>query len=64
MPPIHPNDNNILFIFYNRICALVREIFLEQPMFLELGAPVNVVGDTHGQFVDLLRIFDLCGYPP
>lgn len=33
-------------------------------MLLELGAPVNVIGDIHGQYEDLLRHFDNCGYPP
>ncbi|XP_013386574.1 serine/threonine-protein phosphatase PP1-2 isoform X2 [Lingula anatina] len=47
-----------------QLCQLSREIFMEQPMLLELSAPVNVVGDIHGQYVDLLRHFDACGYPP
>ncbi|KAI9327724.1 Metallo-dependent phosphatase, partial [Zopfochytrium polystomum] len=46
------------------ICGRARELFLEQPMLLELNAPVNIVGDIHGQYEDLLRIFDACGYPP
>ena len=33
-------------------------------MLLQLSAPVKVVGDIHGQFNDLLRIFKLCGFPP
>lgn len=41
-----------------------REIFMSQPMLVELDAPVKLCGDVHGQYTDLLRLFDLCGYPP
>ncbi|XP_033246994.1 serine/threonine-protein phosphatase alpha-3 isoform-like [Drosophila miranda] len=41
-----------------------REMLLGEPMLLSVEAPVRVVGDIHGQFVDLLRIFDHIGYPP
>lgn len=41
-----------------------RSIFLEQPSLLRLSPPVKIVGDIHGQFTDLIRIFDSCGYPP
>ncbi|GAB1610233.1 uncharacterized protein LOC106868130, partial [Argonauta hians] len=47
-----------------QLCITSKAIFLEQPMLLELGAPVNVIGDIHGQYEDLLRHFDNCGYPP
>lgn len=47
-----------------QLCMASRGIFLEQPMLLELCAPVNVMGDIHGQYDDLLRHFDNCGYPP
>lgn len=46
------------------ICAKSRNILMSQPMLLELAAPVKIVGDIHGQFIDLLRIFKLCGFPP
>lgn len=46
------------------ICQTSREIFLSQPILLDLSAPVKIVGDVHGQFNDLLRLFDMCGYPP
>lgn len=43
---------------------LVKEIFTMQPVFLELNAPINVCGDIHGQFVDLIRLFKHGGFPP
>ncbi|KAF5116618.1 hypothetical protein DV452_002616 [Geotrichum candidum] len=46
------------------VCRAARSIFLAQPTLLELGTPVKVVGDIHGQFGDLMRIFQLCGIPP
>lgn len=41
-----------------------RSIFLDQPTLLRLSPPVKIVGDIHGQFHDLIRIFNSCGYPP
>ena len=38
-------------------------IIKEQKMLVELEAPLRVCGDIHGQYYDLLRIFDHCGYP-
>ncbi len=35
----------------------------EQPMLLELSAPMQIVGDIHGQFLDLLRLFEFKGMP-
>jgi serine/threonine-protein phosphatase PP1 catalytic subunit len=41
------------------LCEQSSAIFLTQPALLSLTAPVTVVGDTHGQLQDLLRIFHL-----
>ncbi|SPO30345.1 probable PPZ2 - protein ser/thr phosphatase of the PP-1 family [Ustilago trichophora] len=46
------------------VCQAAREIFLSQPTLIELSPPVKIVGDTHGQYHDLLRLFEMCGFPP
>ncbi|VVC38655.1 Calcineurin-like phosphoesterase domain, ApaH type,Zinc finger C2H2-type,Zinc finger, RING/FYVE/PHD- [Cinara cedri] len=46
------------------LCADARRAFLQQPMLLRLRAPIKVVGDLHGQFGDLLRLFNAAGRPP
>ena len=46
------------------ICQASREIFLLQPMLIELSPPVIITGDVHGQYLDLIRLFELCGFPP
>jgi serine/threonine-protein phosphatase PP1 catalytic subunit len=46
------------------ICHAAREVFLSQPALLELNAPVKIVGDVHGQYTDLIRMFEMCGFPP
>ncbi|KAF9214708.1 hypothetical protein BGZ59_003159 [Podila verticillata] len=52
-------NNEIVYI-----CQTAREIFLSQPALIELNAPVKIVGDIHGQYTDLLRMFEMCGFPP
>ncbi|KAK9469554.1 Metallo-dependent phosphatase-like protein [Lipomyces arxii] len=46
------------------ICRYAREIFLSQPTLIELSPPVKIVGDIHGQYGDLIRMFEMCGFPP
>jgi len=46
------------------LCIKSKEIFSSQPVLLELEAPIKICGDTHGQFYDVLRLFEYGGFPP
>ncbi|KAK5943021.1 serine/threonine protein phosphatase Pzh1 [Knufia obscura] len=46
------------------VCTKVREVFMSQPALIELNAPVKIVGDIHGQYNDMIRLFEMCGFPP
>ena len=46
------------------LCKSVRQIFLDQPILLDLRSPMTICGDIHGQYHDLLRIFEISRYPP
>jgi serine/threonine-protein phosphatase PP1 catalytic subunit len=46
------------------IIRTVKNIFMSQPMLVEVQAPLKVCGDVHGQYYDMLRLFEYGGFPP
>jgi diadenosine tetraphosphatase ApaH/serine/threonine PP2A family protein phosphatase len=45
------------------LCDSAERIFSSEPSVLHLKAPVKIFGDLHGQFGDLMRLFDEYGAP-
>ena len=46
------------------IIEQVYPILESEPSMLEIKSPICICGDIHGQFYDLLRIFEILDYPP
>lgn len=46
------------------ICQEIQPVLEKEPSLLVLEPPINVCGDIHGQYLDLLRVFELGGVPP
>lgn len=42
----------------------ILEHFKKMPNVIDVQAPVTICGDIHGQFLDLLEIFQVCGELP
>ncbi|KAJ6846857.1 serine/threonine-protein phosphatase BSL3-like isoform X3 [Iris pallida] len=61
-PPVHRQ----FFLDCNEIadlCDSAERIFSIEPSVLQIKAPVKIFGDLHGQFSDLMRLFDEYGAP-
>ncbi|XP_003741456.1 serine/threonine-protein phosphatase alpha-3 isoform-like [Galendromus occidentalis] len=58
-PSVKIGNNEIVELIEN-----ARGIFEEQPILLELNTPLNICGDVHGQYHDLLRILNQGKHPP
>lgn len=57
--PVNLSEQEIRFL-----CEESIKIFLAQPILLEVNGPIKICGDIHGQFQDLLKLFDYGGFPP
>jgi serine/threonine-protein phosphatase PP1 catalytic subunit len=66
----NPVENNTPFRFnisarvLIKLCELVKPILQNEPNILEIEAPVNVFGDIHGQFSDMIHFLEMTGLPP
>ncbi|CAK8575737.1 unnamed protein product [Lathyrus sativus] len=45
------------------LCDSAERIFSSEPTVIQLKAPIKIFGDLHGQFGDLMRLFDEYGSP-
>jgi serine/threonine-protein phosphatase PP1 catalytic subunit len=45
------------------LCDKSSAVLSEGPMLVEISAPVNVIGDVHGQFTDLMQFIEKGGDP-
>ena len=59
--PFRFNINSKVVI---KLCDLVINIFQNEPNILYLEAPINIFGDIHGQFSDLIHFLEMTGLPP
>lgn len=47
-----------------KLCSTVTELLLEESNVQPVCSPVTIVGDIHGQFYDLLHLFEIGDAPP
>jgi protein phosphatase len=45
------------------LCDAAERLFTRESSVLQIRAPVKIFGDLHGQFSDLMRLFDEYGSP-
>ena len=65
-----PNERNKPFRFnissnvIMKLCDLVKPILYNEKNVLTIDAALNIFGDIHGQFSDMIHFLELTGLPP
>ncbi|KAF4691386.1 serine threonine-protein phosphatase [Perkinsus olseni] len=62
-PDVDPNRFILQPSEVRQLCKSVLQLLRKQPMVLKLRAPIKVYGDIHGQFMDLMRLFQRYAAP-
>jgi diadenosine tetraphosphatase ApaH/serine/threonine PP2A family protein phosphatase len=44
-----------------RLCRMVKALLLEEPNLRCVSSPATICGDIHGQYIDLLHLFEVSG---
>ena len=66
----NPDSNDTPFRFnisarvMIKLCDLVKPILYNEPNILTIEAPINIFGDIHGQFSDMIHFLEMTGLPP
>lgn len=53
------NENDLITLF-----RIASDILFQEGTIISLTTPITVCGDVHGQFYDVLYLFDVGGQPP
>ena len=62
--PSEYGDFDLKLEHIRKLCTTVKERLKLEPPVMHVPAPVKIFGDIHGQYSDLLRLFEMGGFPP
>lgn len=54
-----PKENEV-----KNLCSKAKELLIKEPNVLILNSPITICGDIHGQFNDLMELFEIGGNCP